>query len=247
MERPWCEFDEIRQHTDLVIVPLGAVEVYGLHLPTGTDTYVATHVARRVGEALNAAVLPTLPVGFSRSIADFPGTLNIMPATIVAYLREMLESVIPWGFRRILFINSHRGNVNPIDEVALDLQARFGVKCAQVFWWDYLAPLVKDLCETGPLANKHAAEIGTSIMLHLEPDLVVRDRIKDYTPTLTVPFADIGQYKGMRWRMPTGCGGNPEKATAEKGAQMTQIGVERILAFVHEQFSSEVVQTAQPT
>ena len=167
MNHPWVDFDEIRGKTDLVIIPTGAVEVYGQHLPTGSDTIVVTHVADRVGDELGAPVLPTLPVGFSRSLGDFPGTLNISTNTFMAYVRETAESVINWGFKRILFINSHRGNINPIGEVAMELQDKYGVKCAQVFWWDYAAGLSKDLVTTGAHANGHAAEVGTSVLLHV--------------------------------------------------------------------------------
>lgn len=232
MNKPWVDFDELRQQTDLVIIPTGAVEVYGQHLPTGTDTIVVTHIARRVGEALNAPVLPTLPVGFSRSLGDFPGTLNISTATLSAYVRESAESVIKWGTKRILFVNSHRGNIGPIGEVAMELQDTHGVKCAQVFWWDYVGGLVKDICETGPHANGHASEIGTSVMLYLEPDLVIRDRIQDQTPTSAPAYADFNQYKGMRGRAAFGVVGNPEKASAEKGAEMVKRGVDRIVEFV---------------
>lgn len=236
MERPWVDFDALRRETDLAIIPTGAVEVYGQHLPTGTDSIVVTHIARRVGDELGAAVLPTLPVGFSRSLGDFPGTLNISTATLSAYVRESAESVISWGFKRVLFINSHRGNIGPIGEVALDLQARLNVRCAQVFWWDYVAALVKDIVESGPHANGHASEIGTSIMLHIAPDLVVCDRIADQTPTDSVPYADITQYKGMRARSATGVMGNPAVASAEKGAEMVKRGVDRIVAFVRDEF-----------
>jgi creatinine amidohydrolase len=236
MNLPWVDFDAQRQRTDLVIIPSGAVEVYGQHLPTGTDSIVVKAIAERVGEALGAPVLPVLPVGFSRSLGDFPGTLTISTATLSAYLRETAESVIGWGARRILFINSHRGNIGPIGEVALELQDRHGVRCSQVFWWDYVAALGKDLVETGPHANGHASEIGTSIMLHLAPELVVRDRIQDQTPTSGVPFADIIQYQGMRVRSETGVVGNPEVATAEKGAALVQRGVDRIIEFVHSEF-----------
>lgn len=237
MEQPWVDFDAIRQQIDLVIIPTGAVEVYGQHLPVGTDTIVVTHVARQVGEQLGVPVLPTLPVGFSRSLGDFPGTLNISTSTLMAYVQETAESVISWGFKRVLFINSHRGNVGPIGEVAMELQEKHGVRCAQVFWWDYVAALVKDVVETGAQANGHASEIGTSIMLHLEPDFVVRDRIKDQTPTSGVPYADITQYKGMRARSDSGVVGNPEVASAEKGAEMIKRGVDRIIAFVNDEFS----------
>lgn len=237
MEKPWVDFDALRKETDLVIIPTGAVEVYGQHLPVGTDTIVVTHVARLVGEKLGAPVLPTLPVGFSRSLGDFPGTLNISTATFMAYVQETAESVISWGFKRVLFINSHRGNIGPIGEVAMELQHKHGVRCAQVFWWDYVAALVKDIMETGAQANGHASEIGTSIVMHLEPDFVVRDRIKDQTPADTVAYADITQYKGMRARSDSGVMGNPEVATAEKGAEAISRGVERIVAFVKDELS----------
>lgn len=239
LEKPWVDFDDLRQRTDLIIIPTGAVEVYGQHLPVGTDTLVVTQVARQVGEQLNAPVLPTLPVGFSRSLGDFPGTLNISPATLTAYILETAESVIAWGStRRILFINSHRGNIAPLGEVALELQARHDVRCAQVFWWDYVAALVTDVVETGAQANGHASEIGTSIMLHLAPELVVRERIQDQTPRVPLSaYPDIIQYKGMKARSDSGVVGNPEVASAEKGAEMVKRGVERIVAFVRAEFS----------
>lgn len=232
----WVDFDAWRQRTDLAIIPTGAVEVYGPHLPLGSDAIVAGAVAKRVGAELGAIVLPTLCVGFSRSLGDFPGTLTISTATLMGYARETAESVIKWGFRRVLFVNSHRGNVGPLGEVALDLQERLGARCAQVFWWDYVAALAKDLVETGPLANGHAAEIGTSILLYLEPELVVRDRIADQTPKGPVPYADVTQYKGMRARSESGAVGNPVPASAEKGAEMVKRGVDRIVAFVREEF-----------
>jgi creatinine amidohydrolase len=240
MEQPWVDFDELRQQTDLLIIPTGAVEVYGQHLPVGTDTIVVTHIARQVGERLNAPVLPTVPVGFSRSLGDFPGTLNISPATLTAYLLDTAASVIAWGStRRILFINSHRGNIAPLGEVALELQARHGLRCAQVFWWDYVAALVTDIVETGAHANGHASEIGTSIMLHLEPELVVRERIADQTPRGALSaYPDIIQYQGMQARSTTGVVGNPAVASAEKGAEMVKRGVERIVEFVQQEFSS---------
>ena len=74
--------------------------------------------------------------------------------------------------------------------------------------------------DSGPHANGHASEIGTSIMLHLEPEMVVRDRIVDQTPTSGVPYGDIIQYKGMRARSDTGVVGNPFVTRAHTGASL---------------------------
>lgn len=236
MDKPWVDFDELRRKTDLVILPSGAVEVYGEHLPVGTDSIVVTHIAKRVGDQLGAPVLPTLPVGFSRSLGDFPGTLNISTETLKSYLRDTAESVLPWGFKRLLFINSHRGNIGPIGEVAMELQQNQGVRCAQVFWWDYVAALGKDVVTTGAHANGHAGEIGTSIMMYLAPDLVVQERIKDHTPKSAARYADIIQYQGMKARSAVGTTGNPEAASAQKGEELVKRGVDRIVSFVKEEF-----------
>lgn len=236
MDEPWVDFDELRKESDLVIVPTGAVEVYGQHMPTGTDTIVATHVAKKVAEQVGAVVLPTVPVGYSRSIGDFPGTLNISPATVTAYVRESVESILQWGMKRVLFINSHRGNINPIGEVAMDLQDKHGARCAQVFWWDYVNALVKDVLESGQYATNHASEVGTSVMLHIAPELVKTDRIVNQTPDGPLPFSDITQYKGMGVRSKTGVVGNPEVASAEKGEIMVQRGVDRIVDFIRTDF-----------
>jgi creatinine amidohydrolase len=237
MYRPWPDTDAARARTDLLIVPTGAVEVYGPHLPTGTDTIVIGHIARLVAQELDAVVLPAVPVGFSQSLNDFPGTLWVSTEAFARYLREMVESALPWGFRRVLFLNSHRGNVGPVSEVAMTLQERHGARCAQVFWWDYVAALSQDLVETSALANGHAAEIGTSIMLHLAPELVVRERIASATPAAAPSaYPDIAQYRGMQPRSATGVTGNPVPATPEKGAEMVRRGVARIVAFVLEEF-----------
>jgi creatinine amidohydrolase len=236
MERPWVDFDALRRQTDLAIVPTGAVEVYGPHLPTGTDSIVVTHIARRVGDALGSVVLPTVPVGFSRSLGDFPGTLNVSTVTLAAYVREMAESVIGWDMKRLLFLNSHRGNIGPIGEVAMALQDRHDVRCAQVFWWDYVAALVTDLVDSGPHANGHAAEIGTSIMLYLEPQLVLKDRIADQSPKVGTRYPDIIQFAGFRTQTPNGVIGNPSAASAEKGEEMVARAVERIVGFVRDEF-----------
>jgi creatinine amidohydrolase len=82
MEVSWQAFDAKRKETDLAILPLGAVEVYGPHLPLGSDAIVAERVARLVAERTGGIVMPVVPVGYSRSLADFPGTLNVSPAAL---------------------------------------------------------------------------------------------------------------------------------------------------------------------
>jgi creatinine amidohydrolase/Fe(II)-dependent formamide hydrolase-like protein len=90
--------------------------------------------------------------------------------------------------------------------------------------------------ETGAPANGHAAETGTSNMLHLAPKLVVRERIANATPSAAPSaYPDIIQYRGMKPSSGAGVTGNPVPATAEKGAEMIRRGVARIVTFTREE------------
>ena len=71
----WVDFDALRKETDLVLMPFGAVEVYGPHLPMGADGISTSALAERVAAEETAFVAPLIPVGYSKALADFPGTL----------------------------------------------------------------------------------------------------------------------------------------------------------------------------
>ncbi len=235
----WTDFDRRRQETDLAILVSGAVEVYGPHLPLGSDTIVAEAVARQVAERTGGVVLPAVPVGYSAALAEFPGTLSVPPEAFKAYLQGLAESIVGWGFKRLLFINSHRGNVPMISQIADELQAAHaGVKCAQVFWWDYAAALAADLLTSGPVpyANGHAGEVGTSTLLYVAPELVHTDRIERAPDAPANRFRDIIQYESYRARSPNGVVGDPTHASREKGEQIVERGVARIVEFVQTAF-----------
>ena len=102
----WQEFDRRRQEVHTVVLPMGATEGYGPHLPLGSDTLVARAVARLVCERTGAFLGPTLPVGDSRSISMFPGTLTVRPESFKEYLRDILDSLLGWGMRNFLFLRS---------------------------------------------------------------------------------------------------------------------------------------------
>jgi creatinine amidohydrolase len=172
----WIDYEAAQKETDLVLIPLGAVEVYGPHLPMGADGIATSALAKGVAEEVPAIVSPVIPIGYSESLQAFPGTLSVKPSSLVAYTRDVAESFIKWGCRRILFINGHAGNVPYLNELARDLENEHGVRCAQIDWWRFIQPLVKDLVESDILPHGHASEFGTSVMLHLAPEHVKMDR-----------------------------------------------------------------------
>lgn len=228
----WVDFDELRRQTDLVLIPFGAVEVYGPHLPMGADGIATEALAIRVSEEEPAMVAPLIPVAYSRSLMAFPGTLNVRPETLVAYARDVAESFIHWGAKRVLFINGHAANVPYLTRLAMQLEEEYGVKVAQIDWWRFIQPLVEDMVEAAELPHGHASEFGTSVMLHLAGEHVKLDRAV-HTPRRTVDsFPDFLRPRPYTDTTDTGILGDSTAGTEAKGAETMNRAVARTLEFI---------------
>lgn len=105
------EFAERKKTCDTVIIPVGATEVYGPHMPMGSDIIVAQDVAELVAAKTNAMIGPSLEVGESYSLTKYPGTLYLRPTTWMAVIEDFMASLLRLGFKNFMFINGHAGNV----------------------------------------------------------------------------------------------------------------------------------------
>ncbi len=226
----WLQIDALRKKTDLAIIPAGAVEVYGQHLPNGSDGIVALALARALAERVPAAIAPLVPVGESKSLNAFPGTLWVSAESLKAYIGDIARSLIHWGFRRLLFINSHLGNVAPISQLARQLQEECKVICAQVDTWRFIQPLTEDLWESD-LPHGHASEAGTSMLLHVAPELVQMEKAV-HTPGTPKAYPEFIVYRPFTETTDTGDLGDGTAGTAEKGEKAFKRAVERMVAFV---------------
>ena len=175
-EMSWVRAERASAETDLALVPMGAVEVYGPHLPQGSDGFAAQEIARRLQERVGAVVTPLVPIGCSQALMSFPGTLSVTSESLKAYLADVCESLGTWGIKRILFLNGHAGNVPAIGEICHEYIAR-GINCAQVDWWRSVYKAAPDVAETGELAVGHAGEVCTSVLMALRGDLVVPEEM----------------------------------------------------------------------
>lgn len=184
-EMTWLQAQAAFAKTTLAIIPTGAVEVYGPHLPLGSDGIVAQHLANKLAERTGAVVAPLIPVGDSRSLLSFPGTMSVSPATFRMYAKDLCSSLLHWGIKRILFINGHAGNVAPVTDIGLEL-ATNNVRVAQVDYWRVIATMAPEVLDTGSLANRHAGEIGTSVLLAVRPDLVDMSKAARVIPRPTL-------------------------------------------------------------
>lgn len=217
----------------LAIMPVGAIEPYGPHLPMGTDGIVALAVAERVAQRVPSVVLPLIPIGCSQMFSAFPGTLWVQPYTLLQYLRDVCMSVIRHGAKNLLIINGHLGNVSVIDDLCGEVSTG-GVRCAQVDLWRFAAPLCADFVETGPLAGSHAGEIATSIVMALGGELVYADRLvpHPHSARLMEEFMGVRVYDQIAPSTSDAAVGDPTKASAHKGSLILDRISERIESFL---------------
>ena len=238
-EMSWIDFKEMQGKCKLVIIPSGAVEVYGPHLPLGTDTLVAMKLAQATARQVNAVVGPPLWAGQSNALADFPGTLTIQAESFKAYLRDIVEGFIKWGMRDFLFINSHLGNVPVIEQLAGEFAKKAEpIRCAQLDTWRFVQNFCNGVIETGAAAHGHASETGTSLMLYLYPELCTMERAVE-TPFKTEAYPDIIQYKPFHAYTETGTLGDATVGSAEKGKELFNRMTDRIVSFHKEEWGTE--------
>ncbi|MEW9671124.1 creatininase family protein [Ammoniphilus sp. 3BR4] len=236
-EMSWTTFAERKKETNLVIIPSGAFEVYGPHLPLGTDTLVAVKIAELVAHRVPSIIGPTLEVGDSSVLDVFPGTITIKPDSFKQYMQDAVTSLKKWGFRDFLFVNTHLGNVPIINEIAHELHRTKEYRCAQIDYWRFIKSIDEGIIETGDLAHAHASEAGTSVMLHLYPELVEVEKWVNDPPTYDSSFSDIIQYRDYDFYTKSGTIGDATKGTREKGEALVQRSVDRIVQFLNESWN----------
>src|ERR1700722_3192596 len=115
-EMTWTEAREAAAENAVVLLPVGMIEQHGPHLPLNADSIVADWVARRVSEQTGALVAPLLNYGHSPMLRGFSGTLHLRGETLRLLVYEIISELARHGFRRIVIVNNHGGNVGPVAE-----------------------------------------------------------------------------------------------------------------------------------
>lgn len=213
----WEQLAALREAgCDLCVLPVGATEQHGPHLPLDVDTVTAESVALGASALTGVPVLPALPYGCSLGHSSrWPGTISLRPETLSAILLQIAEWVRNAGFRRLIVLNAHVTNWAPL---------RCGLENIRHQWPDLAIGIVNvwDLSAEiharyhHDAANFHANEAETSLSLHLRPDTVHLDRAVDE--------ADRSQGCCFSYRVDqesrTGTVGRPSAATPESGAAL---------------------------
>src|SRR3984885_567935 len=230
----------------VAILPVGAVEQHGPHLPVRVDAAINAGIMARAVELMPAdcpaLVLPMLPVGKSDEHLAFPGTLTLSHETLARVWYELGECVHRAGIRKILFINSHGGQPQLLEIVCRDLRVKLGMFAVTAMW-----PRLIDMDALyGADEDRHGIHGGqseTSVMLHLHADLVDMDRVENFVP-LSVQIEReselLSPEGGARfgWQAqdlhPKGACGDATKATAELGKITVDRAAARLLVLIDE-------------
>jgi len=223
---------------DTALLPIGAIEQHGPHLPLDTDAYDAAYLAEQIAKGCSdpkPLVLPLIAYGVSYHHEAFKGTISINNDTLATLVYDIGISVAKNGIKKLVIINGHGGNAPSLNFAAqrINQDAHIFV-CVDTGETSDVD--VDSLIETPN--DVHAGEIETSTSLAIRPELVRMDRLQMEVPEFTSRYLDFSSKRGVAWYAHThkisssGVMGNPIKATAEKGEKMWAIIIGHLISFV---------------
>jgi len=165
------EVEKYLDKKDIILVPTGSVEQHSPYGLIGTDFITAEAIARKIAEAMRILVAPTVNYGVSPHHMAFKGTVSLTPDTMILLISDIIESLVSQGFRRIVFINGHGGNISSIKIAMERLKARMIKGCFEVISWyemEGVQKLSTDLFKGQE--GHHATPSEISITRHLREE-----------------------------------------------------------------------------
>lgn len=224
----------------VAVLPLGATEAHGPHLPLETDTLIAEGILDCAAAAGSAGTpiwrLPPLTVGASSEHADRPGTKSIEPEALIAQIVGIGARLAARDVRRVVLFNAHGGNVAAASIAALKLRTSFNMLAASAHWLDFGLPV--NLAPPAPVAaDVHGGWIETSVLLHLLPDRVFKNAPAHIA---TPPAPSLYPSGPIAWGWMTsdmaehGYIGHPELAAAALGRALVEHAAHRLNKLLQE-------------
>lgn len=226
---PWTDVAaHLSRPASVAILPFGALEQHGPHLPLGTDTATALEVARRLAERLDAVLLPPVHYGDTWNNAGYPGTMSLSTATVAAIATDLGRAAAAAGARRFIVVNGDWGNRLPLAQAMRTLNEDGALRALALDYpgMDAAIAAVRDSRPAAPGLN-HAEEVETSIMLAIDATVVRADRLAAEYPSFPSDFGT--RQMQLHPFSASGVFGDPRQATAEKGERLLSATVEAAL------------------
>lgn len=240
-EMSWRDFAAADMRKVVAVLPVAAIEQHGPHLPVGVDMFINegyfARAVKRIPGDMPVLILPVQAIGKSNEHIEYPGTLTLSNETLVRAWTEIGESVARTGCRKLIFMNSHGGNVPVIDSVVRELRVRCSMLAVHAAWHRLGYP--PDLFSAVERAHGiHAGDAETSLMLAFRPKTVRMNEARNFVSSA---IAIEQEFRQLRATQPIGFGwmssdlnefgavGDAANATAAKGEACAENGADAFL------------------
>lgn len=237
-EMTWLEAKGRLAETDTALLPVGAIEQHGLHLPLDIDSWDAAHLSAEVAAGCSdpkPLVLPLISYGVSYHHDDFPGTLSVSPDTLSRTVYDVGMAAARNGITKLIIVNGHGGNA-PTLQLAAQLINRDAHIFTCVDTGETSDADVAKIAETP--GDVHAGEIETSTALATRPELVAMALARCEVPAFSNRYLDFSSARSVEWCAHTarisesGVLGDATLATAKKGEEIWRVMIRNLVEFV---------------
>lgn len=232
----WPQVADLSKDTP-VVFPVAALEQHGRHMPVFTDSMLLGEVVRRTTERLADRVLfaPLMWLGNSDHHLDFSGTLSAPPRTYLDLLGGLIDNFVTHGFRRLVLVNGHGGNIVPGEQAVFEARQRYRKRDDLLLLFATYWCLGGKPWEVDTTIQQHrmghACEWETSMMLRIAPHLV-RDHTSVESVDWGAPFEPAARGWITKERSAPGHIGYPRSATAEKGETLFRVFADDLARFL---------------
>ena len=213
----------------IAVLPMGATEQHGSHLPLNTDTITAEYFAEFAAKELNAMLLPPMPYGTSLEHAGFRGSISLKPEILIGFIQNLADELEAQNIRIFIIMNGHGGNFAMGPAVRQINRQDRNIKILIINCWEF-----QSLKTIEP--EVHSGEGETSIMLAINKKLVGKIDPKSSNPSLQAEAyqqSDLNTF-GVGRMSANGVWGNPENATLAKGLKQVAEIKKNIIPFIKE-------------
>ncbi|MGQ0634132.1 MAG: creatininase family protein [Planctomycetaceae bacterium] len=246
----WPEINDAIELRKVCVLPCGAIEQHGAHLPLDVDIVCPCGIAAGAGQTIpeKMLVLPPVCYGYTGHVMDFPGTINSHYAHFIEHVLDVTKSLAYHGFKKIMLLNGHGSNAPNLDLVARRTNLETDAECVATAWWNLLT-IDKSFLpgwrqSKFPGGCSHACELETSLYLYLEEDGVRKDKIKsgaisfndEESPFNWVDLFGTGPATVISWTSSysqTGVLGDAALASKDKGERAYREAVKQLCAFIN--------------
>lgn len=253
-ERSWPAIEAYLAQDDTVLLPVGATEQHGYHLPLLVDSAWAIAACDGAARKSNVLIAPPQQVGWSPHHLAYPGSLTLRPETLIQVVLDIGESLVVSGFKRLVIVNGNRiANLPPLEIAASKLRHRTGALCV-IADVGLIAKEEIAALRDGPRGSlDHAGESETAFMMAWQPDLVALEKAEPFLPprssVFNEPLEFEPEYEGNSVTVirraddrkrakdgpaTQGISGDPTKATAEKGQAILNAIVTNLSTLIDE-------------